>query len=77
MEAVLAARPDGRARQLYSAEIPTRQPYYTDAPSLTLLDIERLEEIAGFNQDYLHLGGAPPEARRYIDVREHNCRKLC
>jgi CRP-like cAMP-binding protein len=44
---------------------------------LTLLDIERLEEIAGFNQDYLHLSGAPPEARRYIEVREHNRRNVC
>ena len=29
---------------------------------LTLLDIERLQEIAGFNEDYLHLSGAPTEA---------------
>jgi CRP-like cAMP-binding protein len=39
---------------------------------LTLLDIERLQEIAGFNQDYLHLSGVPPEARRYIEIREDN-----
>ena len=44
---------------------------------LTLLDIERLQEIAGFNQDYLHLSGAPPEARRYIEMREHNRRRVC
>jgi CRP-like cAMP-binding protein len=44
---------------------------------LTLLDIERLQEIAGFNQDYLHLSGAPPEARRYIDMREHNRSGVC
>ena len=44
---------------------------------LTLLDIERLQEIAGFNQDYLHLSGAPPEARRDIDIREHNRRGVC
>ena len=28
---------------------------------LTLLDVERLQKIAGFNQDYLHLGGATTE----------------
>ena len=39
---------------------------------LTLLDIERLQEIAGFNQDYLHLGGAPIEVRGYIDARERD-----
>jgi CRP-like cAMP-binding protein len=44
---------------------------------LTLLDIERLQEIARFNQDYLHLSGAPPEARRYIEMREHNRRRVC
>jgi CRP-like cAMP-binding protein len=44
---------------------------------LTLLDSERLQEIAGFNQDYLHLSGAPPEARRYIEMREHNRRRVC
>jgi CRP-like cAMP-binding protein len=37
---------------------------------LTLLDVERLQEIAGFNQNYLHLGGAPTETRSYIDLRE-------
>ena len=37
---------------------------------LALLDVERLQEIAGFNQNYLHLGGAPTEARSYIDMRE-------
>jgi CRP-like cAMP-binding protein len=37
---------------------------------LTLLDVERLQEIAGFNQNYLHLGGAPTEARSYIDMRQ-------
>jgi CRP-like cAMP-binding protein len=37
---------------------------------LTLLDIDRLQEIAGFNQKYLHLGGAPTEARSYIDMRQ-------
>jgi CRP-like cAMP-binding protein len=42
---------------------------------LTLIDVERLQEIAGFNQNYLHLGGAPPEARRYIDIREREPRE--
>jgi hypothetical protein len=37
---------------------------------LTLLDVERLQEIAGFNQNYLHLGSAPTEARSYIDMRQ-------
>jgi CRP-like cAMP-binding protein len=37
---------------------------------LTLLDVARLQEIAGFNQDYLHLGSAPTEARSYIDMRQ-------
>jgi CRP-like cAMP-binding protein len=35
---------------------------------LTLLDVERLQKIAGCNQDYLHLGGAPTEARSYIEM---------
>jgi hypothetical protein len=44
---------------------------------LTLLDVERLQEIAGFNQNYLHLGSAPTEARSYIDMRqrEHEARE--
>jgi hypothetical protein len=37
---------------------------------LTLLDVETLQEIAGFNQNYLHLGGAPTETRSYIDMLE-------
>jgi CRP-like cAMP-binding protein len=44
---------------------------------LTLLDVERLQDIAGFNQDYLHFGGAPMELRRYFDTLEHNRRELC
>ena len=40
------------------------------AHRLTLLDVERLQEIAGFNQNYLHLGGAPTETRSYIDMLE-------
>ena len=39
---------------------------------LTLLGVEKLQKIAGCNQDYLHLGGAPPEARGYIDMHERN-----
>jgi CRP-like cAMP-binding protein len=38
---------------------------------LTLLDFERLQQIAAFNQDYLHLGGAPAEVRGYINTLEH------
>jgi hypothetical protein len=33
---------------------------------LTLLDVEKLQKIAGFNQDYLHLSGATAEVRSYI-----------
>jgi transcription initiation factor IIE alpha subunit len=39
---------------------------------LTLLDVERLQKIAGFNQDYLHLDGATTEVRSYIDTLERN-----
>jgi hypothetical protein len=42
---------------------------------LTLLDVERLQTIAGFNQDYLHLGGATTEVRSYIDTLERNRRE--
>jgi transcriptional regulator with XRE-family HTH domain len=44
---------------------------------LTLLDVERLQAIAAFNQDYLHLDSAPTEVRSYIDRREneHNSEK--
>jgi CRP-like cAMP-binding protein len=44
---------------------------------LTLLDVERLQKIAGFNQDYLHLGGATTEVRSYIDTLERNPREVC
>ena len=37
---------------------------------LTLLDVERLQKIAGLNQDYLHLGGATMEVRSYIEMLE-------
>ncbi len=39
---------------------------------LTLLDVEKLQKIAGFNQDYLHLGGATTEVRSYIDALERD-----
>ena len=39
---------------------------------LTLLNVEKLQEIAGFNQDYLHLGGAPEEVERYLDRLEQD-----
>jgi CRP-like cAMP-binding protein len=42
---------------------------------LTLLDVERLQEIAGFNQDYLHLDAATTEVRSYIDMRARESRK--
>jgi CRP-like cAMP-binding protein len=38
---------------------------------LTLLDVESLQQIAGFNQDYLHLKGTPEEVERYLDRLEH------
>ena len=44
---------------------------------LTLLHVERLQKIAGFNQDYLHLGGATTEVRSYIDRLERNRRDGC
>ena len=37
---------------------------------LELLDVNGLQAIAGFNKDYLHLGGAPPEVVRYFDELE-------
>jgi CRP-like cAMP-binding protein len=43
---------------------------------LTLLDVERLQEVAGFNQDYLHLGGATTEVRSYIDMLERDRRAV-
>ena len=39
---------------------------------LTLLDVERLQEIAGFSQDYLRFGGAPEEVERYLDRLEQD-----
>ncbi len=37
---------------------------------LSLLDVEGLQNIAGFNKDYLHLGGASSEMARYFDTLE-------
>ena len=37
---------------------------------LSLLDTARLQELAGFNQDYLHLGKASSELTRYFDNLE-------
>ncbi len=37
---------------------------------LNLLNVEGLQAIAGFNQDYLHLGGAPGEVVRYFETLE-------
>ena len=42
---------------------------------LTLGDVERLQEIAGFNQDYLLFSGATTEVRSYIDTLERNRRE--
>ena len=38
--------------------------------TMSLLGVEELQALAGFNKDYLHLGGAPAEVRRYFDALE-------
>jgi CRP-like cAMP-binding protein len=37
---------------------------------LVLQDAKRLQDVAGFNQDYLHLGGASADVVRYYDRLE-------
>lgn len=37
---------------------------------LRMLDVGGLQEIAAFNKEYLHLGGASPEVTRYFDHLE-------
>lgn len=37
---------------------------------LSLLKVEALQALAGFNKGYLHLGGASAEVRRYFDSLE-------
>lgn len=37
---------------------------------LSLLDVAALQDIAGFNRDYLNLGGASSEVARYFDHLE-------
>jgi len=44
---------------------------------LILRDVEKLQEIAGFNQDYLLLDGAPAEVRSYLDMLELDRRGVC
>jgi hypothetical protein len=44
---------------------------------VTLLEIERLQGDCRIHQGYLHLSGAATEARKYIEMREHNRRRLC
>lgn len=39
---------------------------------LTLLDMPKLQDIAGFTRDYLHLGGTPIDAARYLTLLEGN-----
>jgi hypothetical protein len=58
------------------ARVPAGQPHRLAHRRLTLLDVERLQTIAGFNQDYLQLEGAPPEARSYIDRLERNSSEM-
>ena len=38
---------------------------------LNLLDVQGLQDRAGFNNDYLHLGGASSEVARYFDHLEN------
>lgn len=43
--------------------------------TLSLLDVAGLQSIAGFNKDYLHLGGASEEVARYFDDLEQKKRE--
>lgn len=38
---------------------------------LVLRNVDELQELAGFDEDYLHLNGAPPEIEGYFDRLEH------
>ncbi len=40
--------------------------------TLSLINVDELQAIAGFNKNYLHLGGAPPEVARYFDSLERD-----
>lgn len=41
-----------------------------DKRMLTLLNVGELQTLAGFNRDYLHLGGAPAEVVQYFNTLE-------
>ena len=43
-----------------------------DRRRLTLLDIERLQAIAGLTPDYLKLNSTPPDILRYLDALERD-----
>ncbi len=43
---------------------------------LNLLDVAGLQDIAAFNRDYLHLGGASDEVVRYFDALESEQRSI-
>jgi hypothetical protein len=43
-----------------------------DRRRLTLLDIERLQAIAGLTPEYLKLNSTPPEILRYLDALERD-----
>jgi CRP-like cAMP-binding protein len=43
-----------------------------DRRRLTLLDIERLQAIAGLTPEYLNLNSTPPEILRYLDALERD-----
>lgn len=44
--------------------------------SVTIQDLERLQEVALFSNRYLHLGGAPEEIRSYFDQLEAERQRL-
>lgn len=44
--------------------------------SVTIQNLDRLQEVAGFSNGYLHLGGAPDEIRTYFDRLEADRQRL-
>ncbi|MFC0387957.1 Crp/Fnr family transcriptional regulator [Muricoccus vinaceus] len=46
-----------------------------DRRMMSLLNVEELQALAGFNKDYLHLGGTSPEVTRYFDGLEANLKR--
>lgn len=56
-------------------EFRTRRLIAMEGRRLHLLDVAKLQEIAGFNKDYLHLGGASKEMALYFDDLEREQRR--